>query len=194
MEQRHHWFMPSSHTFSIPAIRSIVEHNIALVGGIWLDPFAGDIRVAPNVITNDLDPKAPTDFHGEAVDFLRRFEDESADGVVFDPPYSPRQIAECYKSIGLKTNYKTTQSSFWGDVKKQIARVVRPGGRVVTCCWNSNGIGASNNFYKLAVVNVAHGGWHNDTIVTVERKLAFRCSNPKFPDRQHSFPTCNCEE
>jgi hypothetical protein len=36
--------------------------------------------------------------------------------------------------------------------------------------WSSNGIGKTLNFEQLEILIVAHGGIHNDTICTVERK------------------------
>ena len=50
-------------------------------------------------------------------------------------------------------------------------RVCKVGGTVLTMGWNSVGIGASRNFEKLEILLVSHGAQHNDTIVTVERKL-----------------------
>ena len=29
------------------------------------------------------------------------FDDESVDGVLYDPPYSPRQISECYNDFDI---------------------------------------------------------------------------------------------
>ena len=37
--------------------------------------------------------------------------------------------------------------------------------------WNSGGIGKSLGFEIIEILLVAHGGAHNDTICTVERKL-----------------------
>lgn len=42
---------------------------------------------------------------------------------------------------------------------------------VITCAWNSGGIGAGLGFEQQEILLVAHGGWHNDTIVTVEKKI-----------------------
>jgi len=55
----------------------------------------------------------------EALDFLKMYGDDSVDGVLFDPPYSPRQISEIYKSVGREVNMQTTQSSFWGNLKNK---------------------------------------------------------------------------
>lgn len=66
---------------------------------------------------------------------------------------------------------QTTQSSYWAMQKKEIARITKKGGVVITCAWNSGGIGAGLGFEQQEILLVAHGGWHNDTIVTVERKM-----------------------
>ena len=66
---------------------------------------------------------------------------------------------------------KTTQSSYWGNQKKEISRIVKKDGIVITCGWNSGGIGKSNGFEIIEVLLVPHGGWHNDTIITVDKKV-----------------------
>ena len=106
----------------------------------------------------------------DALDFLRMFEDESVDGVLYDPPYSNRQVSEVYKGVGLPVTNETTQSTFWSRQKKEIARILKPGGKVISFGWNSGGVGKKRNFEILRVLLVPHGGHHNDTIVTVEVK------------------------
>jgi hypothetical protein len=159
------WAMPSSNTFSIKPINRIVKKYLC---GVSIDPFANNGSDAS--ITNDLDDEMPTDYHMDALDFLKMFGDSSVDCVLFDPPYSPRQVSECYRSLGKTVNMQTTQASFWGNLKKEIGRICKTGGVVVSCGWNSGGIGKANGFELLEVVLVPHGGWHNDTIVTVEKK------------------------
>lgn len=44
------------------------------------------------------------------------------------------------------------------------------GGKVITFGWNSGGIGKTNGFEISRILLVPHGGWHNDTICTVEIK------------------------
>lgn len=160
------WAMPNSATFDIKPIRELLEREVS--DGVWIDPFARNSKIAS--VTNDLDPKTDADYHLDAYDFLCRFDDESVDGVLFDPPYSPRQISECYNGIGLKVGIEDTQASFWSKCKKQIARIVKRGGKVLCFGWNSGGIGKSNGFELIHILLVPHGGWHNDTIVTVEVK------------------------
>ena len=98
------------------------------------------------------------------------FEENSIDFILYDPPYSPRQVSESYKKLGKSVNMQTTQSSYWSNQKKEISRILKKDGIVITFGWNSGGIGKSNGLDIVEILMVAHGGWHNDTICTVERK------------------------
>lgn len=133
-----------------------------------VDPFANNSKYG--TVTNDLDESQPTMFHMDATEFLRSLDSNSADAVLYDPPYSPRQISECYKKMGKAVNMSTTQSSYWSVQKKEIARILKNGGVCITCGWNSGGIGKNYGFEQIEILLVSHGGWHNDTIVTVEIK------------------------
>ena len=99
------------------------------------------------------------------------FNDESVDTVLYDPPYSPRQVSECYKKLGKTVDMKTTQSSYWAYHKKEISRIVKKNGIVISCGWNSGGIGKKYGFEIIEILLVPHGGAHNDTIVVVEKKI-----------------------
>lgn len=134
-----------------------------------VDPFANSNKFG--TITNDLDTQYNTDYHMDATDFLSMLDDDMADMVLYDPPFSPRQVAECYKKLGQTVNMETTQASYWSNQKKQIGRIVKYSGIVITCGWNSGGIGKKYGFEIEEVLLVPHGGWHNDTIVVVERKI-----------------------
>lgn len=159
------WSMPNSKTFSIKPISELI-HKYAF--GKIIDPFANENKIA--TITNDLDPMYDTDFNLDALEFLKLFNDCSVDTVLYDPPYSPRQVSECYTKLGKTVNMQTTQASYWSNHKKEIGRIVKPNGIVITCGWNSGGIGKKRGFEIEEILLVPHGGWHNDTIVVVERK------------------------
>jgi len=163
------WEMPNKNTFDIKCISRLI-HKYHKQGMISLDPFANKNRIAK--ITNDLDPEMKADYCMDALDFLKQFETGSIDFVLYDPPYSPRQVSECYKKMGLTVNIQTTQSSFWGNLKKEIARVVKANGMVISFGWNTNGIGKTKGFEIVEILTVAHGGQHNDTMCTVERKVS----------------------
>ena len=161
------WAMPSKNTFSIKPIEELIQRYIA---GKSIDPFANESRMA--TITNDLDPKYNTMYNMDAIEFLQMFDGDSIDTVLFDPPYSPRQVSECYKSLNMTVDMTTTQSSFWSKMKKEVARITKPNGIVISFGWNSGGIGKTLGFEIVEILIVAHGGMHNDTIVTVEKKLS----------------------
>lgn len=164
------WEMPNKNTFDIKCIsRLIHRHYNKALYPVSIDPFANTNRIAS--ITNDLDPDMKADYCMDALEFLKRFADSSVDFVLYDPPYSPRQVAECYNKLGLTVNMQTTQASFWGNLKKEIGRITKANGLVLSFGWNSNGIGKSNGFKLIEILIVAHGGQHNDTICTVEQKI-----------------------
>ena len=168
------WSMPSKDTFSIPPINKLVTETFLrkslLKTCVAVDPFVGYSPFADRCITNDLDPDIDAMMHIDALSFLRSFSDASVDIVLFDPPYSPRQVSEVYKKMSMSVNMSTTQASFWSNIKKQVARITKDGGIAITCGWNSGGIGKANGFVLEHILLVPHGGWHNDTIVTVEVK------------------------
>lgn len=161
------WAMPNKHTFDIKPIKELIEKYYHPNS---IDPFANKNRIA--TITNDLDTQYDTDYNLDALDFLKLFNTGSIDLVLYDPPYSPRQVSECYKSLGQTVNMKTTQASYWSNQKKEVGRIVKDNGIVITCGWNSGGIGKTKGFEIIEILLVSHGGWHNDTIVTVEKKIS----------------------
>lgn len=161
------WSMPNKNTFEIIPIKSLLKEEVDL-SKYWIDPFANRNKIAS--VTNDLNMSYDTDYHLDALEFLRLFDDESVDGVLYDPPYSPRQVSECYNNVGYNVTWDTTKASFWGDHKREISRIVKIGGKVITFGWNSGGIGYKYGFEIQRILLVPHGGWHNDTICTVEIK------------------------
>ena len=171
------WAMPNSRTFKIKPIKNIIERYQEHLSdnSLVLDPFSNNNIVIDrdrlSLKTNDIDPQYDTDYSLDALDFLKLFDNESVDMVLYDPPYSPRQVSEVYKKLDMSVNMQTTQSSYWGNQKKEISRIVKKGGYVMTFGWNSGGIGKTKGFEIVEILMVAHGGWHNDTIVTIERKI-----------------------
>lgn len=165
------WAMPNGNTFSITPIRNIVRDCCREAGydSVIVDPFANSSKYG--TITNDLNPEFDTDFHLDALEFLRTRADEEADLVLYDPPYSITQAAQLYKSYGRdKLETSVSNMAYWAQCKDEIARITKYGGCVLCCGWNSNGIGKERGFTMEQMLIVAHGGSKNDTIVTVERK------------------------
>lgn len=158
--------MPNKNTFEIKPIKKLIARY--LVRGLVVDPFANRNKIAN--ITNDLDEQYDTDYHLDAIDFLKMFKNNSVDMILYDPPYSPRQVSECYRNLNKTVNVQTTQAAYWSNQKKEIGRIIKTNGTVISFGWNSGGIGKKYGFEIKEILLVAHGGWHNDTICTVEKK------------------------
>lgn len=163
------WAMPNKWTFTIKPIKRLLLEEMD--GGVWCDPFAGEN--SPADITNDLNPERKTTHNMDALQFLKSMETSSFDGVLLDPPYSPRQVKECYEGFGMQIvewDIKPTMANYWSSCKDEIARILKPSGKVICFGWNSMGIGKNRGFEMTRVLLVPHGGSRNDTICTVETR------------------------
>ncbi len=159
---------PSRHTFTIKPIKKLLERYVGDGKG-WIDPFAGEN--SPAHFTNDLNPNKPTKYHLKSVDFCRTIQGKFK-GILFDPPYSPRQIKECYENIGLQTSMTDTQNCvLYSETKKAIYNKLEDGAIAITFGWNSSGFGKSLGFEIIEILLVNHSAAHNDTIVVVEKKV-----------------------
>jgi len=133
--------MPNKQTFTIKPISELIKEEI---GDEYIDPF-------------------PFNYEEDATDYLCRIKPQHYS--VFDPPYSPRQLKECYKGKG---EYDT-KSSTWSNWKNLLAEKTLS--KCISFGWNSGGLGKSRGFEIIRILLVAHGGMHNDTICTVEKRL-----------------------
>lgn len=163
--------MPNADTFSVPPIGDFVRRYLA-DSHISVDPFARNKNWA--TYTNDLNPDTTADYHMDAETFLAKLAMDhiQADLVIFDPPYSPRQISECYKQVGLQVGMKETQSALlYQRVRNAIIPILAPNGIVLSFGWNTVGMGKKHGFEQIEIMLCCHGGAHNDTICLAERKL-----------------------
>jgi len=149
------WAMPNKRTFTIKPIKEIITRYKK--EGIWLDPF-------------------PYPYKEDALVYLAKFKEGCADGVLFDPPYSPRQLKECYENQGMVLH--DTKSSVWSDWKDEIAKKIKPSGLCLSFGWSSQGLGKNRGFEIIEILLVAHGGNHNDTIVVIEKKIQTTLNSP----------------
>jgi len=164
------WAMPSNNTFSITPIGEFVEKYLSQ-SSRSIDPFARNFEGAD--ITNDLNPLTTAQYHETAEVFLSRFiNSEPFDLVIFDPPYSLRQVKEMYAGMGIEklTTTETHNIGRWTAEKDIIDKILKPGGYVLSFGWHSNGMGKKRNYKIQEILLVAHGGAHNDTICMAEQK------------------------
>jgi len=144
---KRYWYMPTHKTFNIKPFKELIDEQL---GNNYIDPF-------------------PYPFTQDAIKYLKTIPTKSVRYSVFDPPYSQRQLKEMYHNNGLSFTYPMN-SSYWAECKKEIARIMKAGGKVISFGWNTNGIGKKHGFNISKIVIVAHGSQHNDTIATVEKK------------------------
>ena len=161
------WAMPNKWTFTIKPIKELLERYVGN-GKNWIDPFAGEY--SPAEFTNDINPERNAIFHLDSLDFCQQMTGPF-NGLLFDPPYSNRQISEHYKSIGRKVTALDTSQNFFSRVLNEIAPKIKINGLAISFGWNSAGVGKKRGFKIIEILLVPHGGHKNDTIVTVERKI-----------------------
>jgi hypothetical protein len=157
--------MPNSATFSITPVRDLLKWHLQ-PGWVIIDPFASDSLVASH--RNDLR------YGGiDAREWLRSLNGISADAVLLDPPYSPRQMKECYESAGIaNSGCESTQNArLYKECIALLDDKLKPGGLAIRCGWNSMGF-PKDRYERIETLLVNHGGGHNDTIVTVDCKRA----------------------
>lgn len=162
--------MPNAETFSVKPIGEFVKRYLALAT-TSVDPFARNRDWA--TFTNDIDPNTKAQSHQDAEAFLADLaaKNVNVDLALFDPPYSPRQISEHYRSAGLTVTQEDTQSArLYRRVRDALDKIVSPGGVVLSFGWQSTGMGIGRGYNLVETMLVTHGGAHNDTICIAEIK------------------------
>lgn len=158
------WAMPNRWTFQILPIKRFLERWLEGCE-IIVDPFCGTSTLATH--RNDLG-QGGLDAEEYCLSLMPELEG-LADAILFDPPYSPRQIAECYRSIGKECSTRDTQNAaLYGRVRKALAPLLRSGGIALSFGWQSSGFGKAWPTEEIMLVQ--HGGAHNDTICVSQRK------------------------
>ena len=147
IEFKRFWSMPSHKTFTIKPFAELIKFEL---GDNYIDPF-------------------PFPYKQDAINYLKTIPDNSENFLVFDPPYSQKQLKEMYSNNGLAFDHPMN-ASYWSNCKKEISRIIKSNGKVISFGWNSGGVGEKYGFKITKIVLVAHGGQHNDTIATVEMK------------------------
>jgi hypothetical protein len=164
------WAMPSAATFDLEPVARLMDRWLVACA-VVVDPFARNSKRGTH--RNDMDTGTTAESHIDATSYLHQLHAAGvvADAVLLDPPYSPRQISEHYRAAGLKPTRETTQNgALYRRARVAADKILRPGGIVISCGWNSTGMGRTLAYEPLEILLVNHGGAHNDTLIVVERK------------------------
>ena len=113
------WAMPSIWTFRIPIVAELLGRYMGNCAG-WLDPFAGE--TSPAEVTNDIEGRG-ADYSMDALEFLCIQEIASANGVLFDPPYS---VEQCLRRYSPRRGGTAGRAEYWARCKDEIARLCAP--------------------------------------------------------------------
>lgn len=164
------WAQPSAWTFTIKPIKELLSRYVPPDGKGWIDPYAGDN--SPAEFTNDMNRERKAKWHLDSLEFCEEICQNGTqfNGILFDPPYSYRQVSEYYKQVGRKVRSIDTTSRFYSRVMNVVCDRIVPGGYAISFGWNTNGFGMKRGFEQVEILIVAHGGHHQDTLVTVEKK------------------------
>ncbi len=146
---------PKRYTFEQPKLKLWTEQ---WCHGKVLNLFAGRVLMAVDEYRVDIDEEMPADEHCDAYDFITTT-DKIFDTIILDPPYNLRKSREKYGDRWIGSFTK---------IKNEIARILSPGGRVITFGYDTVGMSKSRGFEKIAVCVVCHNGDHNDTLCLVE--------------------------
>ena len=116
-------------TFQTKKVRDTLLPHL---DGRVLNAFAGETRLDDyrrgiTEIRNDLNPERDADYHIDAANLGDVFEPKSFDVAVLDPPFSQSQSEEHYDGLHARD---------MGEVRREVAKLVKPGGRIVEFGFN----------------------------------------------------------
>lgn len=137
--------MPNHRTFQMKPVKQIFEKYPS---SEIIDPF-------------------PYPYQQDALTYLKSLPNSSTKQVRFDPPYTLRQLKEKYESKGIALTQHETQH-YWQDLNREIFRILKPGGICIKFGYNTSRIQPSMEIIEQ--VNICHGGPHNDTMITIQRR------------------------
>lgn len=164
------WAMASAETFSIAPIRDLLSRYIKPSDRVC-DPMSRNSKWG--TVTNDENPATTAQYHLDAIEFLLLMKRQGRvfDAFLWDPPYSATQVKLMYEGYGRKVTAYDTNQTMILDCFRLMHSMLRVGGLIISCGWQSSGISQRFVYQKLEVLLVNHGIFHHDTIVTVERKM-----------------------
>lgn len=158
------WSMPSRWTFGMTPVQGFLSRWLNGCEVI-VDPFCGESTIG--TLRNDL-ARGGVDAAAFCESLIPAWAGK-VDAVLFDPPYSPRQISECYKSIGMQAGTRDTQNAaLYRRVREPLAVLLKPGGVALSFGWQSSGFGKDWPTHEILLVQ--HGGAHNDTICVAQTR------------------------
>lgn len=127
-----------------------------------IDPFARNCTLA-YPFTNDINPKTKAVYNDDALDFIERWDLDSFNIGIMDPPFSATQDKEIYGGNNLYTDPRKIR-----DIELALGNRIKCNGYVIKFGYNSNFTHRGFELYEVMLVR--YGGSINDMIVSVHKK------------------------
>jgi len=150
---------PKRYTFEQPKLKRWVELHCR---GKTLNLFAGKTLLNVDEFRVDSNEEMVADQYDDALHFVETT-NMKFDTVILDPPYSLRKAYEKYNGHYIGSN--------WTRIRRALPKVLNNNAIVISLGYNSQGMSKTLGFEKIAICLVCHNGDHNDTIITVEKKI-----------------------
>ncbi len=162
------WAMPSKNTLDIKPIKNWAKKYLDK-STVSADPFALNCQLT--TYTNDLNPNSKARFHMKACDFLMQEGPNTSDLIIFDPPYSLRQVKECYENYADGFSHKDSQNAIRWTKERDIIKLQQHKWNVVLSFgWTSTCMGKKRGYEIDSILLCSHGPAHNDTLCVAEIK------------------------
>ena len=156
------WAMPNKWTFKVKPITELLNKYVGDGVG-WIDPFAGTSQYCE--FSNDIKENQPNNM--DAIEYLNSLPNGEFKGILLDPPYSYRQLFKTYKTNGNNLKVRLVPMTELNNIANEK---INRDGYAISFGWNSCGLGLKRGFEIVEILVICHGGHHNDTIVTVEKR------------------------
>lgn len=152
-------------TFRTKIVRDVVED--ALEGRV-LNACAGQTALTHGggeIIRNDVNPDVNADHHLDICSLDGSvFEARSFDTVVLDPPFD---------QSNAEKHYEGWHASDLAAARENLAKLVRPGGRLIELGWNSHGATAFDGWARDALHLFQRGPCLPDMFCTIDQRVQF---------------------
>jgi len=151
-------------TFQTKIVRDVVEDA---VGGRVLNATAGQTRLTNGggeTVRNDINPDVEADYHKDICDLGDEpFGGQQFDSCILDPPFD---------MSNSEKHYEGWHASDLSAARENLSEIIRPGGVLVECGWNSHGVGIADDGWDREALHIFYRGpCLPDMFLTVDRKM-----------------------
>jgi len=155
-------------TFDCRPVKKRVQSHLQ---GRVLNATAGKTRLnhsGGEIVTNDINPNIETDYTEDVVELNQLFAPKSFGSVIFDPPFDSDEADKVYQGW---------HASNYAAAREALAPLVKPGGVLIECGWNSHGIAAAaDGWSRDALYLYQRGPNRPDVFMAVDRKFQLTLS------------------